>query len=194
MIVVIDHFDSFVETLARYVREAGYATKIVRQDSDLGELLVSDMDGLILSPGPGGPETTGLTQALLAHCPPSLPVLGVCLGHQVLAHHFGAKIGRAREPRHGKSSMITHHGHEMFDGLPTPFEAGRYHALIAQDLPPELEVTATSELGEIMAFAHRARPIFGLQFHPESVLTPQGRLMIDNFLRRTRAQPERVSA
>lgn len=194
MIVVIDHFDSFVETLARYVREAGHETKIVRQDGDINDVLETNMDGLILSPGPGGPATTGLTQAVLKRCPEDLPILGVCLGHQVLAYHFGGTIERAREPRHGKSSMITHNGHTMFDGLPSPFEAGRYHALITQKLPPELEVTATSGLGEVMAFAHRTRPIFGLQFHPESVLTPQGRLMIDNFLRLTTAQTQQVSA
>jgi anthranilate synthase/aminodeoxychorismate synthase-like glutamine amidotransferase len=194
MIVVIDHFDSFVETLARYVREAGHETRVMRQDTPLQDILALQADGLILSPGPGGPDTTGVTRDLLAHAPDDLPILGVCLGHQALADHFGAPIVRAKEPRHGKSSMISHNGHRMFKGLPSHFQAGRYHALIAENLPDTLEVTASSEIGEVMAFAHRTRPVYGLQFHPESVLTPQGRQMIDNFLTLANPRVGRQSA
>ncbi len=182
MIVVIDHFDSFVETLARYVREAGHPTQVVRQNAHVKEVLALKPDGLILSPGPGRPENTGLTRDLLAQCHATLPILGVCLGHQTLAHHFGAIIHRAREPRHGKPSDIHHQGHPMFDGLASPFQAGRYHALIVDQLPSALQATAHSALGEIMGFAHVSRPVWGMQFHPESVLTPNGRRLICNFL------------
>ncbi len=182
MIVVIDHHDSFVETLARYVREAGHETVVISQDADLPDVSAHNPSAIILSPGPGRPENTGVTRALLAQCPDDLPILGVCLGHQTLAQYFGGTVTRAREPRHGKASSITHNGHAMFDGLDTCFEAGRYHALIVDNLPEELQITARSGLGEIMAFAHRERPIYGMQFHPESILTPQGRRMIDNFL------------
>lgn len=185
MIVVIDHFDSFVETLARYVREAGYPTKLVRQDADLETILALHPRGIILSPGPGTPENCGVSRALLAARPETLPVLGVCLGHQLLAAHFGAQIGRADEPRHGKPSPLTHTGSALFDGVPSPFQAGRYHALIARDLPTCLRVTSTSAGGEVMAFEHVTQPVYGVQFHPESVLTPNGRRLIENFLAQT---------
>jgi anthranilate synthase/aminodeoxychorismate synthase-like glutamine amidotransferase len=182
MIIVIDHQDSFVETLARYIREAGHETRVFNQDTGLDELLSYRPQAVVLSPGPGGPDTTGVTRALLAQCPVDLPILGVCLGHQTLAAHFGGSVGRAKEPRHGKASPITHNGHPMFAGLPETFEAGRYHALIVEQLPAPLQVTATSALGEIMAFAHATRPVYGMQFHPESILTPQGRQLMANFL------------
>ena len=182
MIIVIDHHDSFVETLARYVREAGYETLVISQDADMKDISCHNPEAIILSPGPGRPDNTGVTNALLADCRDDLPILGVCLGHQTLAQFFGGTVTRAREPRHGKSSSIRHNGHAMFDGLDETFKAGRYHALIVDELPEALQVTARSALGEIMAFAHQTRPIYGMQFHPESILTPQGRRMIDNFL------------
>ncbi|MDC0131407.1 aminodeoxychorismate/anthranilate synthase component II [Alphaproteobacteria bacterium] len=183
MIIVIDHQDSFVETLARYIREAGHETLVLSQNTALDEVLAYRAEALVLSPGPGGPDTTGVTRDLLAQCPIDLPILGVCLGHQTLAAHFGGSVCRAKEPRHGKASPIIHTGHPMFAELPETFEAGRYHALIVEQLPEPLQVTATSALGEIMAFAHATRPVYGMQFHPESILTPQGRQLMANFLR-----------
>lgn len=184
MIVVIDHFDSFVETLARYVRELGYACKVVRQTASVRDIMALAPRGVILSPGPGTPDNSGISLELVKTCP-HLPILGVCLGAQVLAAGFGGRIARACEPRHGKSSPLTHDNSRLFCGVPSPFEAGRYHSLVAKNLPPELRVTAHSALGEVMAFEHTHAPIFGVQFHPESVLTPQGRKIVENFLRLT---------
>ena len=182
MIVVIDHFDSFVETLARYVREAGFETTLMRQDTDVATILAAQPEAVILSPGPGRPENTGVTLELLDALPPHVPVLGICLGHQCLAHYLGGTVERAREPRHGKPSPITHNGHFLFNGIASPFIAGRYHALIVDKLPQSCVAIAQSAAGENMGLAHTSRPLFGLQFHPESILTPEGRLMIENFL------------
>lgn len=184
MIVVIDHYDSFVETLARYVREAGFETLVMRQSVSVNDVLRENPQAVILSPGPGRPENTGVTRDLLAALAPHVPVLGICLGHQTLAHVLGGHVGRAKEPRHGKASDLTHDGHFLFDGIDSPFAAGRYHALIVDDLPPDCRALAHSRQGEIMALAHKERPLYGLQFHPESILTPQGRRMIENFLAR----------
>lgn len=183
MIVVIDHFDSFVETLARYIREAGFAVKVMRQDASPEEVLAQNPDAVILSPGPGRPEGTGLTLPLLEKLPRHVPVLGICLGHQALAQHLGGAIGHAKEPRHGKASPINHNGDALFDGMANPFAAGRYHALIVTHLPDACDALASSALGENMAFKHQTRPLYGVQFHPESILTPEGRRLIENFLR-----------
>ena len=182
MIVVIDHFDSFVETLARYVREAGHQTLVMRQNVSVNDVLREKPRAVILSPGPGGPENTGVTRDLLAALAPHVPVLGICLGHQTLAHYLGGRVARAQEPRHGKPSPLHHDGHFLFDGIASPFEAGRYHALIVDALPEACRAIAHSAAGENMGFAHETRPLYGLQFHPESILTPQGRRMIENFL------------
>lgn len=183
MIVVIDHFDSFVETLARYVREAGFETLLMRQSVSINDVLREDPQAVILSPGPGRPENTGVTLDLLAALPRHIPVLGICLGHQTLAHYLGGTVGHAKEPRHGKPSPLVHNGHFLFDGIASPFDAGRYHALIVERLPDNCEAIADSALGENMGLAHKSRPLYGLQFHPESILTPDGRRMIENFLR-----------
>lgn len=188
MIVVIDHFDSFVETLARYVREAGFEVATVRQDTPLADILALNPQAVILSPGPGRPETTGVTLALLAALPSQIAVLGICLGHQALAHYLGGTVSKAREPRHGKASDIHHRGDDLFADMDNPFTAGRYHALIVDALPPGCTALAESEKGENMAFKHRSRPLYGVQFHPESILTPQGRRLIDNFLGLSEAQ------
>ncbi len=185
MIVVIDHFDSFVETLARYVREAGFETLVMRQNVSVNDVLCVKPQAVILSPGPGTPENTGVSRPLLealAAEAPDIPVLGICLGHQTIAQHLGGTVQRAQEPRHGKASPLHHTGHALFDGIATPFEAGRYHALIVSHLPPACDAIATSATGENMGFAHRTRPLYGLQFHPESILTPDGRTIIANFL------------
>ena len=185
MIVVIDHFDSFVETLARYVREAGCETLVMRQNVSVNDVLRERPKAVILSPGPGRPENTGVALDLLAALPETVPVLGICLGHQTIAHYLGGTVAPAREPRHGKSSTLTHNGHFLFDGIETDFEAGRYHALIVSKLPANCQTLAMSAQGEVMAFSHDTRPLYGLQFHPESILTPQGRRMIENFLATT---------
>ena len=182
MIVVIDHYDSFVETLARYVREAGHETLVMRQNVSVNDVLREAPEAVILSPGPGRPEDTDVTLELLAALPADIPVLGICLGHQTLAHYLGGTVGRAKEPRHGKASSLTHGGHFLFDGIESPFEAGRYHALIVETLPQGCASLAKSALGENMALAHESLPLYGLQFHPESILTPEGRRMIENFL------------
>ena len=182
MIIVIDHFDSFVETLARYVREAGHDTLVMRQTASVNDVLRENPQAIILSPGPGRPEDTGVTLDLLAALPDNIPVLGICLGHQTLAHYLGGTVSRAKEPRHGKASALTHQGHFLFESIASPFEAGRYHALIVDDLPSSCTALAQSAAGENMALAHKTRPLYGLQFHPESILTPQGRTMIENFL------------
>ena len=182
MIVVIDHFDSFVETLARYIAEADFAVRVVRQDTPLDAILALNPQAVVLSPGPGRPETTGVTLPLLHALPPHVPVLGICLGHQALAHYLGGTVGHAQEPRHGKASPISHNGDALFDGMDNPFAAGRYHALIVESLPENCHALAASALGENMAFKHDSRPLYGVQFHPESILTPQGRLMVENFL------------
>ena len=182
MIVVIDHFDSFVETLARYLREAGERVEVMRQDAAVQDVLALKPKAVILSPGPGRPEQTGLTLPLLEALPDTVPVLGICLGHQTLAHYLGGTVEHAKEPRHGKASDMYHHGDALFANMDNPFSAGRYHALIVSRLPDNCEGLAESKLGENMAFKHRTRPLYGVQFHPESILTPQGRQLIDNFL------------
>jgi anthranilate synthase/aminodeoxychorismate synthase-like glutamine amidotransferase len=182
MIIVIDHFDSFVETLARYIREAGHATRVMRQDVCADAVLALEPQAVILSPGPGRPENTGVTLPLLETLPAHIPVLGICLGHQALAHYLGGAVSQAQEPRHGKASAIHHNEDALFAGLENPFDAGRYHALIVDKLPLDCVSLATSALGENMAFKHKTRPLYGVQFHPESILTPQGRRLIDNFL------------
>ena len=185
MIVVIDHFDSFVEILACYVREAGHSTHIMRQTTSVDEVLKLKPDGLILSPGPGTPDNSGVSLDLIKArqiYATHLPILGVCLGHQVLAQAYGGTIARAIEPRHGKASPITHNNSRLFNNMPSPFLAGRYHALIAKNLPTDLLITATSPHNEIMGFEHAREPVFGVQFHPESVMTPQGHQLIENFL------------
>lgn len=192
MIIVIDHYDSFVETLARYVREAGHETLVMRQNVSVNDVLREAPAAVILSPGPGRPEDTGVTLELLAALPADIPVLGICLGHQTLAHYLGGTVGRAKEPRHGKASTLTHDGHFLFDGIKSPFAAGRYHALIVETLPATCVSLAHSALGENMALAHESLPLYGLQFHPESILTPEGRRMIENFL--THAVPQEAAA
>ncbi len=182
MITIIDHFDSFVHTLARYVRECGWAVEIIRQNGDTAAaLLARQPDAVIFSPGPGRPENTGISLDILEQAPTTLPMLGVCLGHQLIAHHFGAMIAE-HPPCHGRTSPITHNGDALFADLDNPFMAGRYHSLIATDLPDKLVATGWGPEREIMALRHTDRPIWGVQFHPESVLTADGKTIIKNFL------------
>ncbi len=183
MIVVIDNYDSFVENLARYVRELGHETQVVRND----KMSVADIEQLnpshiILSPGPCAPNQAGICLAIVEHFTGKKPILGVCLGHQVIAQAFGANITKAQQPMHGKTSKITHQQQGIFLGIETPLTVARYHSLIAENMPVCLKITAYSAEGEVMALAHRDYPIFGVQFHPESFLTDAGYTLLQNFI------------
>jgi len=185
MILVVDHYDSFVYNLVQLVESLGRPTEVVRSDAEpVDELVDRRPDAVILSPGPGRPEDAGCFVALLHALPAGTPLLGVCLGHQALGAAFGGDVARAPEPVHGKTSAIRHDGTGLFEGVPDPFEAGRYHSLVirADAVPPDLEVIATTDDGLVMAVRHRTLPRFGVQFHPESILTPNGPRIVENFL------------
>ena len=176
MILLVDNYDSFTHNLAHLFGELGADVVVRRNDApDLERL---EPSALVVSPGPGRPPERVV--ALLRET--RVPTLGVCLGHQAIVEAFGGEIGVARELVHGKSCTVRHDGRGLFAGLPEEFEAGRYHSLAAATVPEVLEVSATSEDGEVMAVRHRELPIDGVQFHPESVLTPQGRALAQNFL------------
>ena len=180
-IAVINNFDSFVFNLVRYLQEEGCEVLVQRNDQVDFETL-NNCDGILLSPGPGIPSEAGALMEVINHFARKKPILGVCLGHQAIVEHFGGKLSLAKKPMHGKSSMILLNNSNIFEGLPNKTEVGRYHSWIADaPLPEDLKVTATFQL-EIMALEHRYLPIYGVQFHPESILTPQGRKMIKNFL------------
>ena len=184
MILIIDNYDSFVHNLARYVREAGADVSVIRNDAaSARELVRMAPAGVILSPGPKAPTDAGVSLTLLDLLPQSTPLLGVCLGHQCLVEAFGGKTLRAKRPLHGEASLVRHDGTGVFCGLPSPLEAGRYHSLISE-LPESgpLIANAWSEEGELMGVRHETAPWAGVQFHPESLLTPHGRAMIANFL------------
>jgi anthranilate synthase component 2 len=185
VILVVDHYDSFVYNLVQIVQAFEWKTTVIRSDelSAAGAAALAP-DGVILSPGPGRPESAGCMVELVRALPADTPVLGVCLGHQALAVALGATVERAPQPVHGKASPVRHTGRPLFAGVPTSFSAGRYHSLVVrrEGLPPELSVTAESEDGLVMALEHRERPRFGVQFHPESILTPDGPRIIENFL------------
>ena len=185
MILVIDNYDSFVHNLARYVRELGFATETVRCDTlSVDQIAARRPSHIVISPGPCTPNEAGVCVPLVRRLGPSIPILGVCLGHQCIGQAFGGQIVRARRPMHGMASRIAHDGAGVFAGLPDPLVGGRYHSLVveAADLPDELVVTARSEEDEIMALRHREHPIVGLQFHPESVLTDHGHDLLRAFL------------
>ncbi len=184
MILVIDNYDSFTYNLVQLLAEQGAEVTVLRNDAaSAGEMLGRGAAGLVLSPGPGRPEDAGVCLGLFA-ARPAVPVLGVCLGHQALGLAFGADVGRADRLMHGKASPVRHRGVGLLAGLPDPFEAGRYHSLEVKEptLPAELEPLAWSEDGALMAMRHRTLPYWGVQFHPESVLTGTGRRLLGNFL------------
>ncbi len=188
MIVVIDNYDSFVFNLVQAIGAMGQEIRVFRNDAiDVAGLRSLGPDALVLSPGPGRPEDAGITIAAISELSSTIPTLGVCLGHQAIAVAFGGEVVRADELRHGKASLVEHEGTGLFEGLTSPFKAGRYHSLVARrsSLPPELRVSAWTEDGVVMALSHAERPLFGVQFHPESVLTPEGSQLLANFVRRT---------
>ncbi|HQZ16223.1 MAG TPA: aminodeoxychorismate/anthranilate synthase component II [Vicinamibacteria bacterium] len=197
MIAVIDNYDSFVFNLAQALGTLGETVRVFRNDAiDVPGLRALRPDALVFSPGPGRPEDAGITIAAIRELSSSIPTLGVCLGHQAIAAAFGGRVVRAREPRHGKPSPVEHEQAGLFEGLCSPFQAGRYHSLVAEraSLPEALRVTAWTDDGVVMALRHVERPLFGVQFHPESVLTPEGNLLLGNFLRLARGGAETASS
>ena len=185
MLLMIDNYDSFTYNLVHLFQELGAEVRVFRNDAitpDEAEQL--DPSHVVISPGPGRPADAGVSVDVIRWLGPRVPTLGVCLGHQAIVAAFGGEIGRAQALLHGKSSTIEHDGKGIFAGLPANFEAGRYHSLAALNVPAELEVTARTPDGEVMGVRHRELPIEGVQFHPESVLTPLGHELAENFLSR----------
>ncbi len=188
MVLVVDNYDSFTYNLVQYLGELGAVVTVVRNDEvSVDHVSALRPDHIVISPGPGRPEDAGITMPLIRVMGPHTPVLGVCLGHQAIGAAFGGRVIRAAVPMHGKTSTIEHVGRGVFTGIASPFVASRYHSLIVADdgLPDELEVTArTVDDRTIMGLRHRALPIHGVQFHPESILTAEGRSLLRNFLER----------
>jgi anthranilate synthase/aminodeoxychorismate synthase-like glutamine amidotransferase len=185
MILLIDNYDSFVHNLARYLRRLGQETVVVRNDKiSPADVARQSPAALVLSPGPCTPHEAGASLAIVRELAGSVPMLGVCLGHQTIGAAFGANIIRAPLPMHGRTSLIEHPGAGVFAGLPSPLTVGRYHSLVVEEttLPTDIGVTARTEDGLVMALAHRRWPIFGVQFHPESILTDGGFALLANFL------------
>ncbi|GIU96439.1 MAG: glutamine amidotransferase [Actinomycetota bacterium] len=184
MILVVDHYDSFTYNLVQLIGALGRETLVVRTDERPAEELVElAPDAVVLSPGPGHPRDVACFADLLRLLPPTTPVLGVCLGHQAIGLAAGGRVDRG-EPVHGKASLVYHEGVGILEGVSSPFEAGRYHSLVVErdDLPSELLLTAWTHDGTVMATQHRELPRFGVQFHPESILTPEGPRIVENFL------------
>jgi anthranilate synthase component 2 len=183
MILVIDNYDSFTWNLVHYLMELGAEVKVVRNDAiTAAEAVASNAQAFLISPGPRSPNEAGVSLALVAACAAAgKPLLGVCLGHQAIGQHFGGKVVRGGL-MHGKTSPVTHDGTGMFAGLPSPFSATRYHSLVVEDVPAELVVNATADDGSVMAFRHRELPIYGVQFHPESIATEHGHALLANFM------------
>jgi anthranilate synthase/aminodeoxychorismate synthase-like glutamine amidotransferase len=186
MVLVIDNYDSFTYNLVQYLGELGADVRVRRNDAvTIREIEAMAPDQIVISPGPGRPEQAGISVEVIRRFGPSTPVLGVCLGHQAIGVVYGGTVCRARAPMHGKTSTVVHDGKGVFRGIAAPFPAGRYHSLVISptDVPPELEVAArTEDDGTVMAVRHRSYPVHGVQFHPESVLTDEGRTILRNFL------------
>jgi anthranilate synthase/aminodeoxychorismate synthase-like glutamine amidotransferase len=181
-VAVIDNYDSFTYNLVQYLAELSAEPEVFRNDA-VGVNELRDHDALVVSPGPGTPAEAGVSIAAIRELTGTMPVLGVCLGHQAMAEAFGGRVVR-HQPVHGKTSSVRHDGGPPFEGLPVPFEATRYHSLIVEtsSLPPVLQVTAWTDDGVVMGLRHREHPTFGVQFHPESVLTAEGKRLLRNFL------------
>lgn len=185
MLLVIDNYDSFTYNLVQYFGELGAEMKVIRNDElSLDEIEALAPDKIVISPGPCSPNEAGVSVGVVERFGGKIPILGVCLGHQSIAQAFGGDVVRADRLMHGKTSMMHHEGASVFQGLPQPFEATRYHSLIVkkETLPDCLEVTAWTEEGEIMGLQHKEHEIHGVQFHPESILTAEGKNLLANFL------------
>lgn len=189
MLLMIDNYDSFTFNIVQYFGELGEEVRVYRNDRiTLEEIAALQPARLVISPGPCSPEEAGISVAAIRHFAGKLPILGVCLGHQSIGTAFGGRVARSSTLMHGKTSPIHHNGQGLFRGLPNPFNATRYHSLVVErtTLPPCLEITAWVEEGEIMGLAHRELPVWGVQFHPESILTEGGMELLRNFLTMTR--------
>jgi anthranilate synthase/aminodeoxychorismate synthase-like glutamine amidotransferase len=197
MLLVIDNYDSFTYNLVQYLGELG-ADPVVRRNDAItaAQVLDGGYAGIVISPGPGTPRDAGVTLEIIRKVSGSVPILGVCLGHQAIGEAFGGRVIRAPKPVHGKASEVTHDERSVFEGLPQPLAVGRYHSLMVEreTLPPELEVTAQTRDGLIMGLRHRELAVEGVQFHPESVLTSLGKQMLANFLRQSSRVPVAAAA
>ena len=185
MILVIDNYDSFTYNLVQYLGELGATLEVVRNDAlDVDAIARMAPERIVISPGPGNPDQAGISLEVIRRLGPTTPTLGVCLGHQAIGQAFGGTVARARAQMHGKTSSIRHDGRGVFAGLSNPFVATRYHSLVvvADTVPADLEITARAEDGDIMGLRHRRHPIEGVQFHPESILTVEGKRLLANFL------------
>jgi para-aminobenzoate synthetase component 2 len=182
-VLVIDNFDSFTYMLVDYLQQAGAQCRVIRNDESWDRLTDGSVDAVVLSPGPGVPRQAGRLMDIIAHYYHRVPIFGVCLGHQALGEYFGASLALARQPMHGKVSVI-HTGMDevLWQGLPTTFEVTRYHSLVLTDLPEALIPTAVTKQGELMAIRHQTLPIWGVQFHPEAALTQYGLALIKNWI------------
>lgn len=185
MILVIDNYDSFVYNLVHYVEDFGVRAEVVRNDAlTVSDVLKKGPKAVILSPGPCTPKEAGICLELLEKAPSDLPMFGVCLGHQAMGHAFGGDVVSAQEIMHGKVSEVTHRDRGLFRGLPSPFRATRYHSLAVKraTFPAELNIDAETADGEVMGLSHKTRPVFGVQFHPESIASEHGHAIVGNFL------------
>ncbi len=185
MLLIIDNYDSFTYNLVHYVQELGVQTEVYRNDAlGVDEILALGAEAVILSPGPCDPDRAGICLELLRRAPETLPILGVCLGHQAIGQVFGGKVISAKSIMHGKTSEIIHDGSGVFAGIPNGFEAARYHSLAVEhkSVPECLKITARTNDGEIMGLSHTTRPIHGVQFHPESIASTHGHQLLQNFL------------
>lgn len=195
-VLVIDNYDSFVFNVARYFEELGRDVVVRRNDEiDIAAIRRAAPAAIVISPGPGTPREAGISEAVVAELTGEIPILGVCLGHQAIGEVFGGKVVPAKRPLYGRTSRLVHDGKGLFEGLPQPLVVGRYHSLIVEPTPAledELAVDAVSEEGEIMALSHRTAPVYGVQFHPESILTEFGHALFANFLRLTVERKPRV--
>ncbi len=189
-VLLVDNYDSFTYNLYQYLWELGAEVTVVRNDeTGVDGIEAMELDGIVISPGPSRPENAGISMAVIERMGPTIPILGVCLGHQSIGLVYGGEVITV-EPVHGKQSAVDHRGTGLFAGLPSPFAAGRYHSLAVatEPMPEALEVTATSPDGLVMGLRHREHPVEGIQFHPESILTPEGKTLLGNWLRSLRQE------
>ncbi|MFD1349401.1 anthranilate synthase component II [Oceanobacillus caeni] len=190
MILLMDNYDSFTYNLYQYFCEADVEVNVVRNDViTVNEIEKMNPEAIVISPGPGLPKQTGNCIEIIQHFYKQIPILGICLGHQAITEAFGGSLRQAKEIKHGKTSLVTHNGKGIFNQLPNPLEVMRYHSYVSNELPDELEVVSASmEDDEIMAIRHKEYPVFGVQFHPESIGTTTGKTMILNFLKEIRKE------